>query len=270
MKEFYYQIKGKRDPKDPKREDGLWGGVNNWVYPAIFVGKVTAEDKKKAQIIIEEEYGKKFPLRVLQKDLEANEFLLSIKEITEKEYYIKALFEERKCDICQRPFTLIEKYNDSHNFNNSHNWCSHACQNESYKIREYAHAQQKQEALNISDYRGEHNPLIYKITNKIDDNRCYIGKTTQVFTLRWYQHFFQYGNNKFHDAVKKSKFIDWTFEVIEIVEIPNTLTRLEEIEGFVLERETFYMNKYNSISHGYNSLASKAGDINQIAMNISE
>lgn len=264
MPDFYYQIKGKYHPDDPHREDGLYGGITNWVYPPIFSGKVTAADKKEAQKLIEEDYGKKFSTRVLKKDLATTDFLLSVNEITPDGKYTMTLFEERECSICKRPFTLIEKYNDSNNGNNSYEYCSQSCQNEYYEIRKLTYAQERANALERDEVSGSKHPLIYKITNRSDGDKCYIGKTTQVFTLRWYQHFFQGGKNKFHEAIKKSKVSDWVFEIIEIIEFPKEFTRAEEYESYILERETYWMNKCNSISNGYNSQPSIAGDINQL------
>jgi hypothetical protein len=89
----------------------------------------------------------------------------------------------------------------------------------------------------------------------------YIGKTTQVFTLRWYQHFFQSGTNKFHDAIRKSKISDWIFEIHEVIEFPENLrenkdfrTYLNDREKFIIERERYWINHFDSIANGYNSI----------------
>jgi hypothetical protein len=241
-KSFYYQIKGKSNIGNDI-VDSYWGG-QNWVFPSIFSGKVEAENKKEAKILIEEEYDKIFPLRVLKKDLESNEFLLSIEEIKEGSHIWK-LFELKTCLNCGETFYMIDKYNDHNTSYKGHEFCSYDCKEEQNNIRRML----SYENNNIS---GNQYPIIYKITNK-NNNLCYIGKTTQVFTLRWYQHFFQSGNCKFHNAIKESKFIDWTFEVIELVKIPENIKRLAEIENIIFERERHWINYYDSINNGYNS-----------------
>jgi len=240
IKSFYYQIKGKLATS----KQGLYGGDQNWSFPPIFSGKVEAENKKEAKLLIEEEYGRVFPLRVLKKDLDSNEFLLSIEEIKEGSH-IHKLFEQKSCLNCGSTFYVIDMYNDMHRDFTSHEFCSYKCKEEQNNVRRML----SYESNNVS---GNQCPIIYKIANK-NTGLCYIGKTTQVFTLRWYQHFYQGGNCKFHNAVKESKFIDWTFEVIEIVDIPKDIKRLNEIENIILERERYWINYYDSINNGYNS-----------------
>lgn len=244
MKEFYYQIKGK------KGEEDLSGF--NWVFPPIFTGKVVAKDKKEAKEVINEEYGKKFPLRVLRDDLESNEFLLSIEEI-KPDSHISKLFELQKCEQCENTFYVIDKYNDANCRNKGFTFCSEKCREDNGKVAQFRRMDQG--ALIDGAV-----PVIYKITNKIT-GKVYIGKTSQVFTLRWYQHFFQYGTNKFHDAIKNSKFTDWMFEIEEIVVFPDHIKEQKSIynymndrEKYILERERYWINHYNSIDEGYNSV----------------
>ncbi|WP_443945585.1 GIY-YIG nuclease family protein [Pedobacter sp. AW1-32] len=238
MAEFYYQIKGK------KGKDDYFG---NWTFPPIFSGKVVADDKKKAKLLIDAEYGKQFPLRVLQKDLDSNEFLLNIDEI-KPDSHISRLFELNTCKrpSCNNTFYVIDKYNDHNCGNKGQTYCSYECQDEDRQIQAYIRNQN--EVLS-----GTASPVIYKITNKIT-SLCYIGKTTQVFTLRWYQHFFQHGSCKFHLAIRSSKVTDWTFEIIEIVEIPNDIKTVKEIEQLISTREKHHIKENNSVMNGYNSI----------------
>lgn len=239
--EYYYQIKGKKG-KDNEYSFG------NWSFPPIFSGKVEAKSKPEARLLIEYEYDKKFPLRVLAKDLESNEFLLSIQEIKEDSHFNR-LFEKNNCKICGNTFYIIDHYNDQ-NTKNCGEYCSIKCKEESRQVEN-----QKYNDQNVLN--GESKPLIYKITHKVT-NKCYIGKTTQIFTLRWYQHFFQGTGTKFHTEIKNSKVTDWIFEVIELIEIPESVTRIEEINNLIAIRESFYINKYDSIKNGYNSVNAKA------------
>ena len=87
---------------------------------------------------------------------------------------------------------------------------------------------------------------IYKITNIIND-KCYIGSTWRSFKSRYKQHLTKLNQGKHHcqhlqrafDKYGKDSF---TFEIIEIV----------SEESILLDREAFYINKYNGFTEGYN------------------
>lgn len=239
MKEFYYQIKGRTGEK---QSSGGFFGSGNWSFPPIFSGKVEAKDKKEAKKLIEEEYGREFPMRVLKKDLDSNEFLLSIKEITDQR--TKKLFEIQPCSHCGTEFRVIDLYNDANTHTNS--FCSDKCANDSRELRRIEYNENYH-------MNGNHLPVIYKITNKITD-MCYVGKTNQAFTLRWYQHFFQGSGTKFHEAIKEHTIENWLFEVIEIVKIESgDFKNRDEADKFIIEREQYWIKTYNTIEKGYNS-----------------
>ena len=228
LTEFYYQIKGK-------------AGVDNqslscWAFPPIFSGKVSAKNKAQAKEIIEKEYHKKFSLRVLRKDLDNNEFLLKIEDMTDNDY-LKSLFEERECIECKMKFRRIDLYNNANEVYKGDKFCSDSCKQIYYE---------RERAENFEQNQGFYDsiPVIYRITNK-NNNKIYIGQTTQSFTLRWWQHI-KWGKSdcKFHKAMRKSKITDWIFEVIEVVKDKSKLD----------ERESYYIKHYNSIKKGYNTL----------------
>lgn len=255
MLSFYYQIKGKAGKEDKviNEQYAFFNGNNNsfstWVWPPIFSGKVEANNKKEAELVIEELYNKKFPLRVLKKDLESNEFLLKIEEIKENSY-TDNLFKDRICENedCKKIYTIIEKYNDDEQLDKGHRYCSKDC-------RDISQEKYRNKLIENYELEGVHNPVIYKITNKLT-NMIYIGKTTQAFTLRWYQHFFQSNNCKFHESIKSSKLEDWIFEVIETIVISDDIkNNKEEINKLINERERYYIDLYNCIyPNGYNSI----------------
>lgn len=91
-------------------------------------------------------------------------------------------------------------------------------------------------------------PVIYKITNK-ETKQCYIWQTIQSFTLRWWQHLKTNNTEKFWKALSEYDITKWTFEVIEVI-------RKENLHR-ILEIETNYMKKYNSVDNGYNNNYSK-------------
>jgi hypothetical protein len=252
MPDWYFQIKGKKAPED-REGSGMYGGDSNWTFPPLFSDMVTAPDRKCAIEIIEEVYGKKFPTRVLKKDLDANEFLLSIKEIKEDDHYTRSLFEVQTCNGCGGKFKMIEKYLIN-STGGGHEYCTYDCKQKHTEIERYRNPYENKED------NGIHNPVIYKITNKLT-GMPYIGKTKQAFTFRWYQHFFQSAKSgvaKFHEAIRTSKVSDWTFEVIEIIVFPEEVRSSDEINKYILSRESFFIRKLNSVTNGYNSVDSVA------------
>lgn len=238
--EFYFQIKGKKG----KDQDS----VNNWVFPPILSGKITATDRKDARNQINDLYGQEFPLKVLNKDIDKFEFLLSLEEIKE-DSHIRRLFEPQACIRCKKTFYVIDKYNDHHEKNKGFTYCSSICND---LDKEYSQAIRHEYEF----VYGKIKPVIYKITNKAT-GKVYVGKTSQMFTLRWYQHFFQTGSNKFHDAIKASSLIDWQFEILEVVEFPEELKEAKDfrqLENYVTLRERHWINTFNSLNEGYNSI----------------
>jgi len=248
MPEFYYQIKGKSNEFN---ENSLFGN-GNWVFPPIFSGKVVADNKNEAKQLIEIEYEKQFPLRVLKKDLNSNEFLLKI-DVIETDH-IKRLFEIKTCKFCNNTFRVIDLYNDLNETYKGQDYCSIKCKNEHYNIISFE--RNSNNNYNGVEYNNGYynNPVIYKITNN-KTNMCYVGKTTQVFTLRWYQHFYQTTNTKFHLAIKDSKLLDWNFQIIENIIIEKDKYKSSnDINNYILERERYWIKFYDSINSGYNSL----------------
>ncbi len=238
--EFYYQIKGKKGDQDQSS--------SNWAFPPIFSGKVVAENRIEARKLIDEQYQKTFPTRVLNKDIESNDFLLSMEEI-KPDGHIKRLFEPQECVRCKNTFYVIDKYNDLNESCKNFMYCSSTC---SDLDKQYSQAIRDTYDLAY----GKTKPVIYKITNKIT-SKVYIGKTSQIFTLRWYQHFFQTGSNKFHDEIKKSKLDDWQFEIIEVVEFPDVIKESKDfktLETYIFQRERHWIDHFNSIEEGYNSI----------------
>jgi hypothetical protein len=189
-------------------------------------------------------------MRVSCKDLENNsqEFLLWMKELKDDDHWTKSLFENKECECCKKIFKPIEKY-QWNSPDGSTTFCSQECDNK--------YQAEQQEKCNIwwDEHSAENNsiPVIYKITNK-NNNKCYIGQTRQVVTLRWYQHFYQSTDNLFHNEIKATKLSDWTFEIIEIIEFPNEIKNDKDLKNkYITERERYYIIKYSSIENGYNS-----------------
>lgn len=229
MKEFYYQIKGKSD-------DGYWS------WPPLESGRIDAKNSKEARKLVEEEFGQKLPGREL-KD-KSVPFLLTVIDMADKPY-LRNRFLEKNCKQCGEIFTDNEKYLVRAGGHSE--YCSADCMN--------AHNLAQGIDRNVHfDFNGVHEAVVYKITNKITQ-KVYIGKTTQAYTLRWYQHFFQSAGTKFHDAIKSFKTTDWQFEVVEVIEIPSGLYGIEKHRA-ILAREQYWINYYDSINNGYNTATS--------------
>ena len=245
MPEFLFQIKGKLG----EPQEGFYGSNSNWSFPPVWQDKITADNPKHAKQLIEELYGKKFPLRVLAKDLDNNEFLLNIKEIKEDDYWTKKMFENNECLSCKGNFRLIEKYQLNSKFNNR-DYCCQECKDEHYEKNRPANK------LEYLEYNAIHDYVIYKITNK-ETGKCYIGQTKQAFTFRWYQHFYQSNDVKFHEVIKSFPITTWTFEVIEAIVIPDEIKYDKDlIRKFIFKKETDYIKQFDSLNNGYNSLVS--------------
>ena len=230
-REFFYQIKGK---------DTTDYGLSQWAFPPLFSGKVEAVDRKEARAKVEGEYGRAFPLRVLKKDAEKEHYLLNIAEI-KPGGHIARLFEERLCKYCENPYRIIDKYNTVST--GGPEFCQQECRDEHYRTR----------AIMMSEFEGRSQPCIYKITHKIT-GLCYVGKTTQAFTLRWWQHVKSQDGTKFHKAIQGSCITDWFFEIIEIVRLPEGIKLVAEIDQVLSEREMDWIRTLNSVKNGYNTM----------------
>jgi hypothetical protein len=231
---FYYQIKG----RSPDTSESF----GNWAWPPVFSGRVEADNKKAAKELVEGEYNRQFPQRVLLKDLGNEPFLLHMREIKEDDKRTLKLFEPLSCNECSATFHVIDKYNDLHESNKGAEFCSHAC----------AQIYRNHNRIDMSEFshNGRHGAgYIYKVT-QISTNQSYIGKTCQAFTLRWYQHFFQSGDTAFHRAIKSSDVTDWAFTVLEIVQV----ARGANVNQFIAEREKHWITHFNTLNNGLNSV----------------
>lgn len=205
--------------------------IDRW--EKIWCDVVEAQDKKDAKRIVQSDNDAFVAEKVSAKTKGPVDYRIFITELTPswEVHWLKV----RNCSVCKNTYTLLQaKQMGDHS---SPEFCSPTCQRFTRRETEFG------------DYTAgyqNHRPCIYKITNK-NDGMVYIGQTTQCFTLRWYQHFFQSGEAKFHTAVKASKPTDWTFEVIEII-------YEDEFKNLLNQREQYWINHYDSIEAGYNSV----------------
>jgi len=237
MPDFLYMIKGK-------------DADQNWCFPPLFSDKVEAVNRKAAIEQIHELFDQKFPTRVLKKDIESNNFILIVKEIKDNDNHTKSLFQVRNCENCNAPYKVIEKYQTTGS-GGGMSYCSTECRDKKKEIDEF----KRVHASNV--YVGSaYKAVIYRIWNS-ETNKSYIGKTSQIFTLRWYQHFYQKTDSKFHKEIDQYPLTSWKFEIIEIIKIPDEIATYKEIEDYIFKREMFWVDHYDAIKNGYNSVSSK-------------
>ena len=99
----------------------------------------------------------------------------------------------------------------------------------------------KQENLSQLNQRG-----IYRIFCS-ETNKSYIGSTWKSFKSRWKQHLSKLNNNKhhskeMHNAWNKYGTDSFSCEILEVV----------NDESVLLEREAFFIEKFDSFNNGYN------------------
>lgn len=94
-------------------------------------------------------------------------------------------------------------------------------------------------------------PEIYKITNKIT-GKIYVGKTLGESSLRWMSHAKGYGNKGIYKDITEIGIENFLFEIIEKVRVPFDVICSVEINKYVLARERYYIELYDSLNNGYN------------------
>jgi hypothetical protein len=88
---------------------------------------------------------------------------------------------------------------------------------------------------------------IYKITEK-SSGKCYVGKTRNAPFFRWWNHL-THSRSPFGLYLRETKLSDWTFEVLR--ELPCDIPDTE-----VFKIESKYIQEFNSINNGFNTVIS--------------
>ena len=234
MTKFYYQIKGRHPATNTF-------GESYWAWPPVFSGMVEANDSKSARTAVEEMYERKFPMRVLKKDMEQHEYLLHIMPLSEHDTYILKRFEDTACKECGTVFKLIDKYNDPYTETKSHDYCTEACK-------------QAAKDRDLSEFRlaseGKSPPVIYQVRQK-STGMSYVGQTTQPFTLRWWQHLSNPSSCKFHAALGASPITDWEFSVLEVIIYPADCA---DRAAYITHRERHWVDQLSSVDADFNTV----------------
>lgn len=175
--EYFYRIKIPQQAKD-------FGFDNTWDWNPIHIG-ITPDlkDRKEARQYVCDYHDidpSDLCLRSKSSDIGIkNIYLLNLFEMDE--YWTKIWTEKHTCN---NQYTKLQIKQMGELYNTE--FCSIECKDKHNETMEHNYSANY-------DYNGVHKAVIYKITNKIT-KKCYIGKTTQAFTLRWYQHFFSRRN----------------------------------------------------------------------------
>lgn len=227
-KKFFYQLKVENTNTDRTHFD-------SWI--TIWYDVVEAADKTAAKKIIQEEHGGVIAEKVSERTKIKPDYKVFIAELSKdwEEHWLKV----RTCKVCGTKYDILNAKRNNQYCN--HDICSNDCRVDFRKETEFGDYTQ-----GFTSQR----PCIYRITNK-HTNMVYIGQTTQCFTLRWYQHFFQGSETKFHQAIKSSKPSDWLFEVIEVI------YEEKNVKELLAEREQHWIKHHDSIANGYNSVIAK-------------
>jgi hypothetical protein len=244
MPDYYYAIKGlaRVQQTEWEKSQGIEGELF-WKFPPLFSGMVTSPDKKTAKLLVDEEYGRVFPQRVLRKDMEDHPFLLSISEMSnDPTDVIRRRFLPSECKECGAVFRLIDRYNDPDSETSSRHHCSADCF-QSGRERDY------QEFTLVN--QGMIPPVIYAI-RQVSTGMHYVGQTIKPFTLRWWQHLTNVSDSKFHKAFKAAAdMTDWEFKVLEVVTAPPAAVKMST---FLSNRERHWIDALDSVNNGLNTI----------------
>jgi hypothetical protein len=235
---YFYRIKAPKLAPD--------SFLHEWMYDIIDMGYIEAKNRKEAKESLEDKLDIPLCGRSRKDKIGVdNFFLLTLFE--PNDYFDEMWLSQNICLECNKKYTKLDR-DLANNFAYIHkDYCSKEC----FDIGKEKALSERLEKYLTDNVDGIHLPVIYKITNK-STKKCYIGKTTQAFTFRWYQHFYQSKkkNTKFSNAIINSKLEDWIFEVVET--LSNDMS-----EDDIKKREQYWINKENSVTNGYNSINAK-------------
>lgn len=214
MTKFFYYLSESKDSGYPRR---------------VFYDIVEAYDKKAAKTKIENDFSIIVKEKISSKKANPTDYRIFITELTP--YWEEHWLTVRSCKECSLSYTLLQDRQLDGSANQE--YCSSKCK----YVSEPRYVP--------LEAPGIHPPVIYKITNKVS-GRCYVGQTTQAFTLRWYQHFFSPGDTKFHMEIKNTQLTDWAFEVLEV--LPKMSSSSE-----INQREKYFIDLFDSKENGLNT-----------------
>lgn len=243
---YFYRI------KVPSPKENSYG--DEWDWKPYDIGYIEASSKAEAKKLIEEEYGVTMCQRSKRTDIGTKSvYMVQIYE--PDDYFDKLWNSEHTCEVCGTKYTKLQR-DKAHDFIYIRGEvCSVLCEDKASRART--------ESINAQfDFNGIHNAVIYRIWNK-ETGQSYVGKTTQAFTLRWYQHFYQSKSTKFHEAIQSSRLIDWSFEIVESFGFTGKDIMGSDANGYgkiLADREQYWIEQYKALSLGLNSVKAANGE----------
>lgn len=243
---YFYRI------KTPTATESGYG--EEWNWKPFDIGYIEAPSKAEAKKLLEEQFGVSMCQRSKRDDIGTkNVFMVQLYE--PNDYYDKLWNAEHTCEVCGTAYTKLLR-DKAHDFAYiKGEVCSELCEDKASKART--------ESINaMFDFNGIHNAVIYRIWHK-ETQQSYIGKTTQAFTLRWYQHFYQSKNTKFHEAIQNSRLIDWSFEIVESFGFTGKDIVRGDDNGYaklLADREQYWIEHYKALTLGLNSVKAAGGE----------
>ncbi|WP_159641842.1 GIY-YIG nuclease family protein [Erysipelothrix anatis] len=207
--------------------------INSHSKETLFTGICEGVSKKEAVDHILENNQHFFPDgKLFQKRKEGQFVYVNIFELNE--YWENHWTELIKCPNCGSESTRIERKN----YGVYGRYCSEACSDEHIQL--ISIEPDNRTYINGTSY-------IYRIT-QTSTNKSYIGKTVNHPIWRWWQHLKANTGTKFHEELKDIPLNDLTFEVLEVL--------TEKTNTEILEIESKYILKFDTINSGFNSVIS--------------
>ena len=217
--------------------------VNDYDKQIAAQGIIEKKSKKEVLKFLEEEFPEYFDgNKVAQKLSKKTDQVVyvSLHELTE--HWKKYWTSEVECMICHSKVQLLELKQHLGYFNIKKFTCSMECEEK----------RKEREPDEFNEYWNDRCRFfyIYKITNKLD-GKVYIGYTEREPLFRWWEHI-RHSHLPIGAALKNEGIENFTFEVLEkYSKEEKTIEEMHEIE-------TKYIHNYDSISNGYNCIASKS------------
>lgn len=243
MPKFLYQIKVRKSEYDP---DEFW--ATPWQWPPVFTDVIEADNRKQAREMVDAEFGRKFPMRTND---ENEPYLLKISEVKPNDTRTLSLTDVRECKDCGSGFRVVDHYNNPNIDYKGNEFCSDECKDR-WTIRD-----RNERMFSDEEDCGRNRPIVIYMIMNMKSGRCYVGQTTQAFTLRWWQHFFHGTDTKFHKAIADSELTDWNFSIVEVVNMDKKPERQSPSE-YISEREQHWIKEFNAVDDGYNTATAKA------------
>lgn len=241
MKEWIYQIK-----LAPP-------GYDSFSRPTLACGIIEAEDKQSVCKHVSEQYPEYFDgLKVTQKLTKNTEQIVYLTIFELNDYWRKYWTSSVECCVCGKHVPLMEVRNNLGEIYLPHFTCCPECELQKNDALATKREEGSEEYWsNRCDYY-----YIYKITNKLEPEKCYIGYTEREPIFRWWEHY-KHSDLPIGKALQGIGIKNFTFEILEMV--PKDTTTVEAMH----EIETSYIMKYDSINCGYNCVVSKTPVVGQ-------